>query len=987
MARDELTGIRTDAPRIAGGWHPTLYILLIVALVSSALTATTLATTPQAAQAVVAVDDICRLRFTVTTGNDGLRNDSQESIRFGGQQVIFVDANGDGVVDEDGGSRVHQGGTGDTANTTFIWDTSLEPCVPATALLDGFQFEHYNFPIFDTNHPDDWDLKSLKVADLDRLDTGPCCPVPQPFQYFHDDGEPLHHFEGSDFEGDVKKWTTDPGQSDVDQDGLTDRDELRGFANHPDLPSIDQWLPQHDADPCRKTIAVEIDWLEDGAANDRPSDAALDEARRMFDNAPVNATPLDSIRCPYYRAPPRPGIQLLIDMSDAISVTPEERVIPLSASGTGDKTRFDLYRDGTIPGGGFFTPGRSGRFFYNLWGYAWNDSKASGKCCLGDNNNDFVVTLGRWDAERRTDRAQSVSFVHELGHALGLNHAGVTPEPNHKPNYLSVMSYRYLAYGLPDFAALTARPEAAFARPDSPAAQVALEQASHLDYSRETLPLLPRDPDGRDENGQEKWWGLNENTGIRASSGIVAGWFDPSGVLRAGDARGGLDWDWSGSGTPDSLSTSVNVNPMGGLEFCVRPDDDGTLQTATDAHDLRVGEVIFAGPDSTCDTTAISDDDNAMIKRFTDAGSTQMVFSPGFDYSAPENRNYANGLAGFNDWANIVFRIGVSADARTPLDGSGHVEPTQEEHDQAIAETVRAIVTTTGLHDPGPPAHGRLIDSLDPSYTASPHGSLFFYGAHTFNPREVTFEPRSYPGRPAMVLPYIQHPDTSLRRYQIACRVRTTAIEGTTFRLTPVPGAPGSQQTRWVPPGEVTVRFSTDAISRVGWYAWSFSSTTSDPWTFLACHLYEQTDGGEAPAPAPAPHPDPPTGQPPTIATLNLRYTASGIAELSMDSVHAVGAADGATFRPTPTQPGGARITLTTPAEPHTYRFDCHVRSTADAQYFLDDQTVYVPAGDATVSFKVWTHQAGPHSWSLVELNRITWTLHSCDISTVSLDE
>ena len=45
----------------------------------------------------------------------------------------------------------------------------------------------------------------------------------------------------------------------------------------------------------------------------------------------------------------------------------------------------------------------------------------------------------RWD--------QAGTFMHELGHNLGLRHGG-TDESNYKPNYLSVMNYAFQFYGL-----------------------------------------------------------------------------------------------------------------------------------------------------------------------------------------------------------------------------------------------------------------------------------------------------------------------------------------------------------------------------------------------------------------------------------------------------------------------------------------------------------------------------------------------------------
>jgi len=66
---------------------------------------------------------------------------------------------------------------------------------------------------------------------------------------------------------------------------------------------------------------------------------------------------------------------------------------------------------------------------------------------------DSLVTLGLWGAAGQTDPVQAGTFMHELGHALGLTHGGLfydtpgsyaaTLEPNCKPNYQSVMSYQF----------------------------------------------------------------------------------------------------------------------------------------------------------------------------------------------------------------------------------------------------------------------------------------------------------------------------------------------------------------------------------------------------------------------------------------------------------------------------------------------------------------------------------------------------------------
>jgi X-X-X-Leu-X-X-Gly heptad repeat protein len=66
---------------------------------------------------------------------------------------------------------------------------------------------------------------------------------------------------------------------------------------------------------------------------------------------------------------------------------------------------------------------------------------------------DSVITLGLWGAAGQTDPVQAGTFMHELGHSLGLTHGGLyydtpgsyvpTLEPNCKPNYQSVMSYLF----------------------------------------------------------------------------------------------------------------------------------------------------------------------------------------------------------------------------------------------------------------------------------------------------------------------------------------------------------------------------------------------------------------------------------------------------------------------------------------------------------------------------------------------------------------
>jgi hypothetical protein len=58
--------------------------------------------------------------------------------------------------------------------------------------------------------------------------------------------------------------------------------------------------------------------------------------------------------------------------------------------------------------------------------------------------NDFMISLGAFDGGVGSRDQQAATFMHELGHNLGLNHGGASNDPmNCKPHYLSVMNYAY----------------------------------------------------------------------------------------------------------------------------------------------------------------------------------------------------------------------------------------------------------------------------------------------------------------------------------------------------------------------------------------------------------------------------------------------------------------------------------------------------------------------------------------------------------------
>ncbi|WP_219509066.1 hypothetical protein [Nonomuraea ceibae] len=628
---------RTRRPRASA-------VLAAVLLAAAALAG--LSPVTPAAPAHADAGQVCRVTFSVTTGGDGLRDDSTETVTLGGQAFLFEDWNGDGAEDTPP-ERFHLGGTGDLAHTTFTWHAHLSPCVPADALLDGFTFHHLSTAP-DLN-ADNWDLKALRIVDRDSGAVYADRPA---------SAELLHRF----YKNTDQTWNTREGlpDADTDGDGLTDRVELRGIPR-PD-GTRDTWLPEHGADPCRRTIAVEIDWLDDGTDSDRPTPGALAEARHMFDSAPVSPAGA----CPYGPVS-RTGIQLLIDESTAIAVTPQERRRYLFAEEPDGRTVFEHHRDGNFPAA------RQGFFFYSLWGYQYSDNHSGGHSHAGGRRTDFIVTLGSWGDV--TDRERSALFVHELGHALGLAHGG-GDGVNHKPNYLSVMNYAYGLIGVPDYSAWQAA-VGGMGDADADVWSDRVRAVSSIDYSREKLTDLQ----------QSK---LVESRGVGASTDLLVTWLDPRLVQRVADASRGIDWDWSSGGAADpDPSHEVGVSLLSWSQVCVSPEDPaGTrpgLETTPHDLDRRYGNLIVTGNDDECSTMA-------------EPGDTQ-VRDPGFRYPGKDET-----LSGFDDWDAITFPIGVSPDAGAPSPQPQEPELTEKEGRRLVARLVDAMVAAAA---PAPSATPR----------------------------------------------------------------------------------------------------------------------------------------------------------------------------------------------------------------------------------------------------------------------------------------
>lgn len=258
-------------------------------------------------------------------------------------------------------------------------------------------------------------------------------------------------------------------RKDTDGDGLYDHWEVDGV---PYISKFDgvQRLILPDANPLRKDIYVEIDTMQGMG----PSEAALQRVRDAFANAPVPAPDVSG---------GLPGIALHAEVDDddiPVSFTPttvegytnrkelyfgtiEERENEFDSEPI-LKVKKSIYRyclfcrtmDGGMLGGAETTPE------LNEFGERYG-------------SDDIMIGLGAYTPVpgATRDDIYAATFMHELGHTLGLWHGGMSRTQVYNPNHYSVMNYAWA--GVRNYGPLAQSPHL------------------HLDYSRSATNVLNED--------------------------------------------------------------------------------------------------------------------------------------------------------------------------------------------------------------------------------------------------------------------------------------------------------------------------------------------------------------------------------------------------------------------------------------------------------------------------------------------------------------
>ncbi len=207
---------------------------------------------------------------------------------------------------------------------------------------------------------------------------------------------------------------TNPYNADTDGDGLLDSWEI-GKVNGIDLKLLG-------ASPLHKDIFVQMDFMVRNSAQNGigPNENVVRQIENIFKNAPVQNP--DGTN----------GINIHLILGNQVEYIDDLNPVI---------DKFTELKSNS------FDPRRAPVFHYMIWANGYDGGTSSGNS-FDIPNSDFIVSLGKWNNNNGgTDNQKIGTFIHELGHNLGLRHGGIDDLHN-KINHISVMDYRYQMSGI-----------------------------------------------------------------------------------------------------------------------------------------------------------------------------------------------------------------------------------------------------------------------------------------------------------------------------------------------------------------------------------------------------------------------------------------------------------------------------------------------------------------------------------------------------------
>lgn len=400
-------------------------------------------------------------------------------------------------------------------------------------------------------------------------------------------------------------------------------------------------LPAMGATVNQKNIFVQLDWMANSSISQKLDPAALKKVVDAFASQ---------------------NIKLIIDegpdsilnyatnstwgtLSKAKALTYQASLGTTSFDVSGklkyDWTAFNAIRNGT---GGFKSTGRAPIFHYAIAAHNIGTVTSSG--ISRTEGSDLIISLGSFSGGVGTVDQQTGTFMHELGHNLGLGHGG-GDNVNNKPNYLSVMNYSFQMTGV-----------------------IRNGAAGVFDYSHGAIGPL-------NENS------LNEPSGLGSlAAGYGTTRYCPAtptasaGFVPVANANGPIDWDCDGSAT--NTSVSFDTNNDGSKTSLSGYDDWDNLK-------FKVGAIGSAGgvPDPPVET---------ILEEMTPDMLNQIE---SLDTVAPVTTASPTPPANANGWNNTDVQVTLSA-----TDDDSGVARTEYNIDNAGWTTYTAPVTLSaeGVH-------------------------------------------------------------------------------------------------------------------------------------------------------------------------------------------------------------------------------------------------------------------------------------------------